>query len=85
MVSTVSVPFLAGLIERLPFLLVTLQSPKLALPELEDEESEPQAAIVNVIARAAASPRDRLKCMGKGLFPRGARGAEDPHMPCRLV
>jgi hypothetical protein len=69
-VSTVNVPDLAGLREMLPFLPVTLQSPK--PPEAEDddeeEELEPQAANDSVIASAAARASGRLRCMTSLFF-----------------
>src|SRR5919112_2155624 len=72
-VSTVSVPAFAGLIEMLPFLLETLQSPK--PPEAsDDEDPDPQAARVRVSASALARANGRLRCMKGPLFP--ARGED---------
>src|ERR1700712_6133349 len=60
-VSTVSVPAVAGLILMLPFLLVTLQSPK--PPEDLEEELEPQAAKESVSTSADVKASVRLRCM----------------------
>jgi hypothetical protein len=64
-VSTVSVPDWAGLMEMLFFLLVTLQSPKLPPEDLLDEEpdDDPHAATGSVSARAAVRASVRLRCI----------------------
>jgi hypothetical protein len=65
-VSTVSVPDWAGLIEMLFFLLVILQSPKLPEPpdeEDEEDDPEPQAASDRARLREAARASGRFRCM----------------------
>jgi hypothetical protein len=74
-VSTVSVPELAGVIEMLPFLLVTLQSPKPPPPEADPplgEEPELHAATLSASATVVVRTRERFSFMD-GLVFRGTR------------